>query len=63
MLFSHSGNGVGTIAPEENYPPDSCLLDDSPWIIVPGTIAPEDNCPRGKLTPGKLPPQAGIILK
>ena len=39
--------GSRTIAPEENCPPDNCLLDDCPPDNCPRTISPEDNCPRG----------------
>ena len=49
--------GSRTIAPEENCPPDNCLLDDCPPDNCPQTITPEDNCPRGKLPPDNYPPQ------
>ena len=57
-IISNEQNGVWTIAPEENFPPNNCLRGQlllnycsptiTPKIIAPWQYTP-GNCPRGKL--------------
>ena len=60
-IISHEQNGVWTVAPEENFPPNNyprgqlllnyCSPTITPKIIAPWQYTP-GNCPRGKLTFG-----------